>query len=112
MVNENMHIEEKIMSSYDAIAAASGRMLEAARAADWDGLVAAERECAGLIEEVRRLNSSEKLSAACQARRMTAIRKVLAHDAEIRSITQPWLEKLESFLTGQDNTHRLRTTYR
>jgi flagellar protein FliT len=105
-------MEMTVLTHYERIAEASGRMLGAARASDWDTLCEAERECAALIARLRALGGGQDLSGESQKRRMSAIRKVLADDAEIRRLSQPWLEKLESFLGGRSADHRLRDAYR
>ena len=105
-------MEQSLLSHYEEVAIASGRMLEAARAEDWDTLVAAEKDCAALIARLRALGAADGLSSDGQKRRMTVIRKVLADDAEIRRLTQPWLQKLESFLSGRVGERRLRDAYR
>jgi flagellar protein FliT len=98
-------MEDKLLSCYEAIATASGRMLEAARMADWDRLVEAEADCATLINEARDLRAACDCSAAGEARRLSALRKVMADDAEIRALMQPWLRKLDRVLGGQpDNS--------
>lgn len=94
-------MEEKLLACYEAIAAASGRMLEAARAADWDRLVDAEAACKALINEARDLRSQCKVSARGEARRLSALRQVMSDDAEIRALMQPWLAGLDRVLAGQ-----------
>lgn len=94
-------MEEKLLSCYEAIATASSRMLDAARRADWESLVRAEADCTALINEARDLRAACDCSAAGEARRLSALRKVMADDAEIRALMQPWLATLDHVLTGQ-----------
>ena len=91
----------KTIDHYDAIAAASSRMLLAARAGDWDALAAAEGDCAQRIATLEGLQREDAIAAAEQPRRMRALRQVLAHDAEIRDLTMPWLERLDRMLAGR-----------
>ncbi len=91
----------KTVDHYDAIAAASGRMLLAARAGDWDALAAAEGECAHRIATLEVLQRFNAIAAAEQPRRMRALRQVLAHDAEIRDLATPWLERLDRLLAAR-----------
>ncbi len=97
-------MEDKLLSCYEAIATASGRMLEAARMADWDRLVRAEADCTALINEARDLRAACDCSAAGEARRLSALRKVMADDAEIRALMQPWLGKLHRVLGGRPDS--------
>ena len=91
----------KTIDHYDAIAAASSRMLLAARAGDWDALAAAEGECARRIATLEVLQGVNAIASAEQPRRMRALRQVLAHDAEIRDLTTPWLDRLDRLLAGR-----------
>jgi flagellar protein FliT len=81
-------------------------MLDAARAADWEALVNAESDCTALINEARNLRNVWNCSASGEARRLYALRKVMADDAEIRALMQPWLLKLEGTLAGQPGNSR------
>lgn len=102
-------MEEKLLSCYEAIATASGRMLDAARAADWENLVRAEADCAALISEARDLRAACDCSTTGEARRLSALRKVMADDAEIRALMQPWLATLDRALTGRDGARTGKT---
>ena len=101
--------ELEVISRYEAIARASARMLEAARAGEWDSLLAAEADCARRIEELRQLGPGAPLSDSARKRRVELLRRILADDAEVRALTQPWLTTLEQFLNGHDMQRR---TYR
>jgi flagellar protein FliT len=63
-------------------------------------LVAHECLCADLIDELRASDKSRPLSREGQARKRQIIRRLLADDAEIRALTQPWLAKLDSILSA------------
>jgi hypothetical protein len=45
-------------------------------------------------------------------RKGAIIRQVLAEDAEIRRLTQPWLRRIEELLRASSNQLRLGDTYR
>lgn len=96
---------------YEDIAAATARMLEAARSADWDGLVAAESACAAHIARARAC-AADPLGE--EERRMKAelIRRMLAHDAEIRACVNPWMARLEHLLATSAQRARARDGYR
>jgi flagellar protein FliT len=93
---------ETMLEHYESIAAATQAMLDAARRSDWDALHAAEAECARRIERLKRLQAATgaetAFDAAARRRRHALLCRMLAHDAEIRALTQPWLAKLEAFL--------------
>ena len=91
----------KTIDHYDAIAAASNRMLLAARAGDLDALAAAEDECAQRIATLELLQRANTIVATEQPRRIHALRQVLAHDAEMRDLASPWLGRLDRLLAGR-----------
>lgn len=94
--------ETMILSRYDAVAEASQRMVEAARAADWPALAEAESRCVTLIEEIRSLGGADGLSAAGRRSRMVSLGRVLAHDAEIRRLADPAVARLERLFAGRN----------
>ena len=97
---------------YESIAAASGRMLRAAQEGDWDALIDQEKVCAALIEALRACGAEQRLSESSIKRKSAILRKVLAEDAEIRRLTQPWLRRLEELLHSSANARRLDDAYR
>ncbi len=100
-----------VLELYEAIAAASGRMLEAARGSDWDGLLAAETDCARLVELARGQPANVPLGASEQRRKHELIRRMLADDAEIRARLQPRMAQLEQLLHAADRRRRVERSY-
>ena len=90
-----------VIDCYEQIAMASGTMLAAARGRDWDGLVAAERDCAASVVRLKSAQECARpLDPVDRRRKVAILRKVLANDAEIRTLTQPWLARLQELLTA------------
>jgi flagellar protein FliT len=85
----------QLLQHYEAIAAASSAMLEAARAEDWDEVTRLEDRCRTLIAALKAAAADTPLSRKDNERRMDLLRKILADDAEIRGRAEPWLEQLE-----------------
>lgn len=105
-------LEQKLLNCYDAVSQASGRMLAAARMSDWDGLALAEKECSDLISRLRGFGGSEGMSDSGRRQRFAVIRKILADDAEIRELVQPWLKTLDRLMAAGRNQERLGKAYR
>ncbi|GAA4342370.1 hypothetical protein GCM10023144_44350 [Pigmentiphaga soli] len=83
---------------YTQFAQISSAMLEAARRGDWNDVTLRERACAQLIEILR---NREPLRPSDEAERqacMQLLRKVLADDAAIRDLAEPWLRELDQIL--------------
>ena len=93
--------QDRFLECYAAIAAATGRMLAAARAADWQALDAGERECNEWIARIERLgNPDVVLDGSGRRARMEMLRRVLRDDAAIRDLLQPWLGQVDRCLAG------------
>jgi len=104
-------MENLVLDCYEKISTASTRMLAAASNGDWDALIAAESDCSAIVNRLQVLGENGPLSDDGTRRKMRIIRKVLAEDAQIRMLTQPWLNTLESLLRGQVSQRRLRDMY-
>ena len=104
----------KTIDLYVSIAEASHNMVNAARASNWDELVAAEKECARRVAALRahQQSASGTADAVDEKRRIDILGEILAHDAEIRELTSPWLKQLDQFLAGSSRERRLGDTYR
>jgi len=100
-----------IIAHYAAIADASGRMLAAARAGDWDGLVNAEEECARRVAVLEALGDIQPKDANERQMRIVILRNILAHDAEIRELTAPWLTRLDTMLRNMSQGRHVRQAY-
>lgn len=100
-----------IIAHYASIAASSGRMLAAARDGDWDALVAAEHECADRVAALEALGHIAPKDEYERATRIGLLRTILANDAEIRSLTEPWMQKLEGMIGSMGQGRRVRQAY-
>lgn len=97
---------------YESVAAASARMLDAARQSDWDALIEHEKSCAKLIDALRSADAEYRLAPGSLERKNAIIRRILADDAEIRRLTQPWLGRLEQLLRASATQRRVDSSYR
>lgn len=109
----------KTIDYYASIAEASQRMVHAARASDWDALVEAEEACAARIAALQDHQTMLGLAKDGSGlgtqgdarRRMSLMSEILAHDAEVRELTTPWLRQLEQLLAGVGQAGRGRAAY-
>lgn len=95
---------------YESMSEISAQMVIAARANDWDRLVALEKDCAGLARHLEgaqpvALNEEER------HRKVQLIRRILADDAEVRRHTEPWMEGVRQFLGGTAREQKVREAY-
>ncbi len=103
--------ERQIVERYRQMADASQRMLSAARQDNWDQVCAAEKECAHLIKELSGMGDLAPADPALRQQKVELMKRVLADDAEIRLLSQPWLKKLDAMLSSPATAARLGRAY-
>ena len=101
----------EIIQTYESILAVTAEMLEAARNADWDRLVEREQHCRELVARLMQAREAAPLDDDSRKRKAQIIRKVLADDAQIRDLTQPWMARLQHMMTSTRQERRLNAAY-
>lgn len=101
----------QIIAVYEDIGIVTGQMLQAAHDSDWDLLVTLEKKCKNLVERLIAAEPREPLSGQLQQRKVEIIRQVLADDAKIRNLTEPWMQQLQSILSTASHEKKLRQAY-
>lgn len=96
---------------YEEMGRVSSVMVEAARAGDWERLIALETGVARLRETLMTLPAETGLAAADAARRRRLIERILDDDAEIRRHTEPWMEHVRHLLGDNKRLQELRRAY-
>ncbi len=91
---------QMLIDYYRAIEDSSRKMLDAAKAEDWDQVVRFEGACAVLIEQLRLKARSEELQPEQRREKTRIMQRILLNDAEIRHLAEPWLEDLDHVLKG------------
>jgi len=102
---------EQLLTTYDRLSNTTGSMLSAAQAGDWERLVCLEKDCSKLVARLSALESDDPLPEGLRARKAALLRKVLADDAAIRDITEPWLVRLGAMLGANRSERRLLNSY-
>lgn len=90
-----------LLDYYKAIESTSTQMLAAAHSEDWDEVVRLEGACAVLIEQLRHEARQQALPPEHRAEKNRIMLSILRHDAQIRSLAEPWLNDLDDMLAGQ-----------
>ena len=62
-------------------------------------MTAAQQHCAATVDMLRRTNDTD-LDATQLQRKQEIIHRVLAEDAEVRSLAEPWMAELDRLLRG------------
>ena len=100
----------EMLATYESLSELTGTMLAAARGGEWDRLVALEERCQ---RHVGNLTHAEplKLSASEMRTKVSIIRTILQHDAQIRALTEPRLHELQQNLSLMRTTRRSLDAY-
>lgn len=86
---------------YEEMSQLSSRMVEAARANEWEQLVDLEHSVAALRGNLASsVNDAteDNLSPVISSRKRILIQRILEDDAEVRRHTEPWMEHVRQFL--------------
>ncbi len=84
---------------YEEMTALSARMVEAARAGDWDNLIALENSASVLGNNLMAdEDPNANLAPDESVRKAALIQRILDDDAEIRRFTEPWMEQVRAYL--------------
>jgi flagellar protein FliT len=94
-----------LLGFYKAIEDSSLKMIDAARAEDWDGVVRFEGACAVLIEQLRFHASTEVLDHDARMEKSKIMLRILNNDAQIRYLSEPWLSDCEQQIEGKQLLH-------
>lgn len=102
---------QEVVSVYETMVGITDRMLEAATANEWDRLAELEQECA---RHARRLQASEggaPLAGQERLRKVSAIRRMLDTDRQIRDLTTPWMAQLSALINNTSTERRVARAY-
>ncbi|MFY9329868.1 MAG: flagellar protein FliT [Georgfuchsia sp.] len=101
-----------MMQTYELLEGTSRSMLDAARNAEWRRLASLERDCRKLIENLPDDDDDGLYLDDIQLRRKhEIIHRILADDAEIRDLVEPWMARARQFLTSLALERKLRQSY-
>ena len=87
-----------LMAYYKAIEDSSSKMLDAAKAENWEQVVRFEGACAVLIEQLRYRAKEEELPLEQRKEKARIMQRILRNDAEIRYLTEPRLMQIEQLI--------------
>lgn len=88
-----------LIDCYKNIEQNSQRMLQAAQAQDWEGVARWEDVCARQIAHLQCRASEESVPALRRREKTGILLRILRNDAQVRSLMEPWSERLEPLLS-------------
>lgn len=102
---------QQIINIYEAILIITNKMLSAAENKEWEKLVILEKECRKLTSKLMINNPVEELSEELLQKKINIIHQVLANDAKIRAITEPWMANLQNMINTVGRQRNLQQAY-
>lgn len=103
--------EQEVIYLYENVATITDQMLAAARVGDWEQLAALESRCADQVNILKTGEAPVPLTGVSRARKVEIIKKILADDKEIRTITEPWMNKLSMMINSAGAERKLNRAY-
>ena len=101
----------EIISTYEEILVTTNKMLAAAQSNEWDTLINLEKQCRELTNKLIENETESTLSHELQQKKIKIIHQVLDDDAQIRSITDPWMSKLQDIINTNTYKRSLQQAY-
>jgi flagellar protein FliT len=98
-------MQQNLLVYYYAIEESSRKMLEAAKAEDWDAVARCEGNCSMLIEQLRFHGRNAELDAKARKEKSHIMLRILQNDAQIRYLAEPWLEHCAMKIEGAQLLH-------
>jgi len=95
---------------YQEMGILSARMVDAARAQDWETLIALEHSVAELRDTLSK-NGDNDLSGTDLEHKSRLIQQILEDDAEVRRHTEPWMEHMRKFLGSGAKQRQVERAY-
>lgn len=93
-------MSQLLIDYYKAIEDSSRKMVDAAKAENWEQVVRFEGACAVLIEQLRYRAKEEELLPEQRKEKARIMQRILRNDAEIRYLTEPRLMQIEQMIDG------------
>jgi flagellar protein FliT len=102
---------EQVISLYETMSELTGQMLLAAQSRDWENLAELESHCASHVRSLKQGEPVAALSGANRARKVEIIHQILAHDRQIRDLTEPWMAELSALINSTSTERKLSMAY-
>lgn len=101
----------QVIANYESLFVLTGRMREAAVRGEWDQLIDLEQQCRQHVAAMKQADASAALDEPSRQRKVSLIKNILAHDADIRSRTVAWMGQLQRIMQSNRQEQRLQQAY-
>ena len=102
---------EQIISIYEAVSDLTGQMLVAAQTRDWENLAELESHCASHVNTLKAGEPGMALTGESRAKKIRIIHQIMAHDRQIRNLTEPWMAELSALMNSVGTERKLSRAY-
>lgn len=100
-----------MLAAYQNLWLLTRQMLDVARNGDWDALIESELKRNALVERMMGQNESSIMNTVEQQKAGEIIRKILAADTEIKTLTEAWKGELQEILGSIGTEKKLNKAY-
>jgi flagellar protein FliT len=101
----------EMISIYENVATITDQMLNAARSSDWDLLSKLESDCSSQVQTLKDNDTGLALPPELKSKKIQIIKKILAHDKEIRDLTEPWMAQLSNLMKTSELSRKISQAY-
>jgi flagellar protein FliT len=100
-----------VIENYEFLSSITEQMCAAISQGQWNHLVELEGQCCQRVASMKAQDAAIPIDESTRLRKVALIRKILADDKEIRNRIEPQLARLQHFIQGARQQHRLLETY-
>jgi flagellar protein FliT len=104
-------VSESILAIYENLWLLTQKMLNAAQNGDWDALIQGELERNAWVERLKAQTEKAITNSVEQQKTGEIIRKILAADGEIKTLTEAWKGELQEILGSIGTEKKLNKAY-
>jgi len=102
---------QDVVTVYETMVGITDKMLDAATASDWDRLTELEQQCAACVRQLKDNENVQPLAGTQRQRKVSAIRRMLDADRQIRDLTTPWMAQLSAMISNTSTERRVARAY-
>jgi flagellar protein FliT len=99
------------IANYEFLFTLTGQMRDAAISGEWDHLIDLEQQCSQHVAAMKPIDESTTLDEPARQCKVQLIKKILAHDADIRNRTVTWMGQLQRIMQNNRQEQRLQQAY-
>jgi flagellar protein FliT len=99
--------DDAVIFAYEGLSQLTSRMLDAARAGEWEKVIALESDYTRQVQTLPTVDATAGLSPASREHKVRLIHTILAHDRAIRDLASPWMSHLSALINSSGNRRKL-----